>query len=188
LLGTFDGDSANALALGADKALYVAGYTVGDLEGQKNKGDNPNTPTRDAFVSRINSKGAVGQTWLVGTAKGQDGQKLTVGIDGALYLAGTTGDKLANDDPALGGNDVFLQKWKAPTADLTPPTLEIKSDRTALEAGGRATIFFGFSEAVPEFDSEMISVNGGARGDMLKQINPASVQPTPFRDGRKALA
>ncbi len=47
LLGTSDGDSANAMTTGSDGSIYVAGETRGDLDGQTNSGGG------DAFISRL---------------------------------------------------------------------------------------------------------------------------------------
>jgi hypothetical protein len=38
LLGTTDTDQANALTTGTDGAIYVAGYTGGNLDGQSESG------------------------------------------------------------------------------------------------------------------------------------------------------
>jgi Ca2+-binding RTX toxin-like protein len=48
LLGTTGTDNANSLTTGSDGAIYVAGTTDGNLDGQTNSGNN------DAFVIKLN--------------------------------------------------------------------------------------------------------------------------------------
>ncbi|GCE92907.1 hypothetical protein NIES46_09550 [Arthrospira platensis NIES-46] len=47
LLGTRSWDSASALTTGSDGSIYVAGYTEGNLDGQRNSGDS------DAFITKL---------------------------------------------------------------------------------------------------------------------------------------
>ena len=187
LFGTSDADAAYALAKGSDGALLVAGTTEGNLNGQSNKGTNTGAPSGDAFVSIFSPQGEILTTWLEGTAKDQEGMALTVGTDGALYLAGLTADGL-RDQVIKGQGDVFLQKWQfASGPDVAPPTVALAASRSQLLPGGTATVFFGFSEAVSDFDKSDIVVTGATLGGNFRQIDPASL-PASIGPGNRALA
>ena len=187
LLGTSDDDAAYALARGSDGALFVAGATEGNLNGQINKGTNPGSPTSDAFVSRFSPEGEILTTWLEGTAQFQEGRALTLGTDGTLYLAGLSSDGL-RDQMSKGQGDVFLQKWQVTSiADAAPPTVALAASRPQLLPGGTATVYFGFSEAVADFEKSDIVVTGATLGDNFRQIDPASL-PASIGSGNRALA
>jgi uncharacterized delta-60 repeat protein len=104
LLGTLDHDIANALTAGADGAIYVAGYTMGDLDGQTNNGNY------DAFVAKYNPDGTKAWTKLLGTLDHDIAWALTAGADGAIYVAGYTMGDL--DGQTNNGNfDAFVAKY-----------------------------------------------------------------------------
>lgn len=81
LLGTPLGDVANALTTGSDGAVYVAGYTDGNLRGQVNSG------AQDAFIARFTPDGQETWTRLIGTSSNDQATALTKVIDGGVYLA-----------------------------------------------------------------------------------------------------
>ena len=54
LLGTGSYDWASSLTTGSDGAIYVAGYTYGNLDGQVNSGSYD---SYDAFVTKYNTDG-----------------------------------------------------------------------------------------------------------------------------------
>ena len=85
LLGTSSDDYAKSLTTGSDGAIYVAGSTYGNLDGQVNSGD------RDAFVTKYNTDGTKAWTKLLGTGSYDWVSSLTTGSDGAIYVAGSTG-------------------------------------------------------------------------------------------------
>ncbi|MBD2712728.1 SBBP repeat-containing protein, partial [Limnospira platensis] len=88
LLGTSEEDKANALTTGSDGSIYVAGYTYGDLGGQTNSG------LYDAFITRFQPDGTKAWTRLLGTSHLDRASALTTGLDGSIYVAGTTGGDL----------------------------------------------------------------------------------------------
>ena len=51
LLGTSVYDYGKALTTGSDGSIYIAGNTLGDLDGQTNSGEE------DAFISKYNPVG-----------------------------------------------------------------------------------------------------------------------------------
>ena len=107
LLGTSSYDEAYSLTTGSDGAIYVAGYTLGNLDGQVNSG------IRDAFVTKYNTDGTKAWTKLLGGSGNDAAKSLTTGSDGAIYVAGfTTG----NPDGQVnsGSIDAFVVKLNGP--------------------------------------------------------------------------
>jgi len=84
LLGSSVGynTQGNALTTGADGAVYVAGYTQGNLDGQVNQGG------LDAFITKYNPDGTKVWTKLLGNSGYDNAFALTTGADG---------DKKTND-------------------------------------------------------------------------------------------
>ena len=104
LLGTSSHDYANSLTTGSDGAIYVAGYTYGNLDGQVNSG------SRDAFVTKYNTDGTKAWTKLLGTSGADYAYSLTTGSDGAIYVAGYTNGNL-DGQVNSGGTDAFVTKY-----------------------------------------------------------------------------
>ena len=105
LLGTSSGAGAYALTTGTDGAIYVAGQTEGNLDGQTNSGG------RDAFLTKYNPDGSKVWTRLLGTSLGDGAKALTTGTDGAIYMAGNTQGSLDGQTYSGGYIDAFLTKY-----------------------------------------------------------------------------
>jgi hypothetical protein len=90
-------DEATALTTGADGAIYVAGYTEGNLDGQINSGSH------DAFLTKYNTDGTKAWTRLLGTTASDQATALTTGVDGAIYVAGYTKGNLDGQINSGGG-------------------------------------------------------------------------------------
>jgi uncharacterized delta-60 repeat protein len=104
LLGSSDYDWASSLTTGSDGAIYVAGYTYSNLDGQVNSGKE------DAFVTKYNTDGTKAWTKLLGTSGFDRASSLTTGSDGAIYVAGSTGDNL-DGQVNSGDRDGFVTKY-----------------------------------------------------------------------------
>ncbi|MCE2906227.1 MAG: SBBP repeat-containing protein, partial [Anabaena sp. CoA2_C59] len=104
LLGGSSYDYANSLTTGSDGAIYVAGYTDGNLDGQVNSGGV------DSFVTKYNTDGTKAWTKLLGTSGDDRANSLTTGSDGAIYVAGYTGGNLDGQTNS-GGGDSFVTKY-----------------------------------------------------------------------------
>ena len=107
LLGTSSGDYANALTTGIDGAIYMAGYTYGNLDGQTDIGS---TYRSNAFLTKYSPDGTKAWTRLLGVSASDYANALTRGTDGAIYMAGYTGGNLEGETNS-GGNDAFLTKY-----------------------------------------------------------------------------
>ena len=107
--GTSDDDES--LAISADKLgnIFVAGYTVGSLEGV-------NAGGRDAFLSEYNAAGNLVWTHQLGTSA--DDQSSAVAADGLgnVYISGYTAGSLNGTN--AGGRDAFVSKYAANGAFL----------------------------------------------------------------------
>ena len=113
LLGTSASDIANALTIGLDGSIYVAGDTEGALDGQTSGGD------WDAFLTKYAIDGSKAWTRLLGSAGEDFARALATGLDGSVYVAGTTNGAL-DAQAYVGGTDAFLSKY-SPEASRSGP-------------------------------------------------------------------
>ncbi|WP_152088780.1 SBBP repeat-containing protein, partial [Limnospira platensis] len=105
LLGSGEGDWAQALTTGSDGSIYVAGYTGGNLDGQRNSG------SRDAFITKYQPDGTKDWTRLLGTSSWDEAYALTTGSDGSIYMAGYTFGDLDGQTNS-GMQDAFITKYQ----------------------------------------------------------------------------
>ena len=112
LLGSSNGDYAEALTTGSDGSIYLAGYTQGNLGGQTNSG------ATDAFIAKYKPDGIIAWTKLLGSSNGDYAEALTTGSDGSIYLAGYTQGNLGGQTNS-GDFDAFIAKLERPTITLS---------------------------------------------------------------------
>ena len=105
LLGTLNYDSANALTTGNDGAIYVSGYTYGNLDGQTSGG------LQDAFITKYNPDGTKVWTRLLGTGSYDRASALTTGNDGSIYVSGLTFGSLDGQIHSGGSYEAFITKY-----------------------------------------------------------------------------
>ena len=106
LLGTGGSDHGKALTTGLDGSIYMSGYTDGSLDGQTNSGD------KDAFLTKYSPDGVKQWTRLLGTEDWDESRAVTTGLDGSIYMSGTTSGSLDGQTNS-GGTDAFLTKYSA---------------------------------------------------------------------------
>ena len=104
LLGGPSYEAANAITLGSNGNLYLAGYTEGSLDGQVNGG------SRDIFISQYLPDGTKVSTQLLGTSAADQAKGLVGGSDGAFYVTGDTSGNLNGQINNGGSSDIFLTK------------------------------------------------------------------------------
>ena len=105
-LGTISIDRATALTVGLDGSIFVAGYSLGSLDGQINSGG------ADAFLTKYKPDGTKLWTKLLGSTGADTALGLTTGLDGSIYLSGATTGVL--DGKANTGNfDAFVTKFNS---------------------------------------------------------------------------
>ncbi|WP_413410340.1 SBBP repeat-containing protein [Prochlorococcus sp. MIT 1313] len=106
LLGTTGTDTGNALTTGSDGSIYIAGTTLGDLDGNINSGDV------DGYLAKYDADGTKNWTQLIGTSEWDGALALTPGNDGSIYITGYTDGDL--DGKQNNGNkDVYLSKYNS---------------------------------------------------------------------------
>ena len=108
LLGTSKAEFAKALTIGLDGSIYVTGYTQGNLDGQIN--NNPWPGIDDAFITKYSSDGTKLWTKLIGTSDPDQAYAVTTGLDGSVYVSGSTGGHL-DGQTKRGGTDAFIAKY-----------------------------------------------------------------------------
>ncbi len=97
-------DQATAVAVGADGAVYLTGYTDGTLDGNTNAG------IYDALLARYDSQGNRVWSRLLGGTNPDYGHGIAVASDGTVNVTGYTTSALDGNAHA-GGNDVFLSRF-----------------------------------------------------------------------------
>ena len=112
LLGTSFNDIANSLTTGLDGSIYVTGNTSGSLDGETNSGE------RDAFLTKYGTDGTKAWTKLLGTSSNDYGNSLTTGLDGSIYVSGSTLGSLDGEINS-GGYDAFITKFSDVTTSTT---------------------------------------------------------------------
>ncbi len=104
LLGGSDYDQAIAIKTGSDGAIYISGYTGGDMDGQTNNG------SADVFITKYLPDGTKSWTNLLGGSEHDQFTSLTTDSDGAIYVSGYTyGDM--DGQTNNGGADAFITKY-----------------------------------------------------------------------------
>ena len=105
LLGTSNLDQAAALTTGLDGSIYISGYTSGSLDGQASSG------SYDAYLTKYSPDGTKVWTKLLGTSARDFAAALTTGLDGSIYVGGSTGSALDGQTFSGGESDTFLTKY-----------------------------------------------------------------------------
>ena len=101
-LGGPAGDSPLGISAGPGDAIYVAGFTEGDLAG-------PNAGSADVWLARIYPDGSVVWQRQFGGELWDRGFDATA-FDGGVYVSGYTFGQIG-DEPAPGGGDAFVARF-----------------------------------------------------------------------------
>ena len=102
--GTPNGDGANDVAVHAGGAVYVAGYTWGNLGSPRGNGQ------RDAYLRKYDAGGNEAWTRQFGTAGIDTAWGVAVASDGAVYVVGSAGQ--TSDESTIPGDfDAFISKY-----------------------------------------------------------------------------
>ena len=104
LFGTSSMDIGTGLSIGSDGAIYMSGYTEGNLDEIKNSG------YVDAFISKFDSSGSKEWTRLLGSSSYDYAENLAIGDDGSIYITGETAGSLESQH-GNGDYDGFLTKF-----------------------------------------------------------------------------
>ncbi|MCE2832034.1 MAG: hypothetical protein LW709_08215 [Oxalobacteraceae bacterium] len=104
LLGTSGSEINIRITSCLDGEIYVGGTTTGALDGQTNSGSG------DVFLTKYNADGTKAWTKLLGSSQNEDSGAITTGLDGAIYIGGTTMGSFDGQTNS-GSGDVFLTKY-----------------------------------------------------------------------------
>jgi hypothetical protein len=107
LLGSSGWDSAKAITTAIDGGIYICGQTPGNFDGLAFNGG-----TYDTFLTKFNSNGEKIWSRLIGTASNDYPYAIESGLDGSIYVCGTTDGSL-DGQINNGGIDAFLTKYSA---------------------------------------------------------------------------
>ena len=136
LIGGSGDDFVNSVSTGANGAVYVAGYTAGELDGQHNHGGS------DGFVSKLNADGTPAWTQLVGGSGDDLVTSVSTGADGAVYLAGLTANGDLDGQTNHGGWDGFVSKLSANGAPLWTQLIGSSvEDVTSVSTGADGAVY-----------------------------------------------
>jgi Ca2+-binding RTX toxin-like protein len=105
LLGSDHDVYGEALTTGLDGSIYVSGWTTVALDGQTYSGGNI-----DAFLTKYSTDGTKAWTKLLGSSGDEGAWGLTTGLDGSIYLSGSTTGSLDGQNNS-GLNAPFLTKY-----------------------------------------------------------------------------
>ncbi len=100
------GEFASGISIGGDGAIYLSGYTSGDLYGELNQGSN----NEDVFLLKLDQNGDVDWTRMIGTSEAEYGRDIVLADDGYIYLAGYTFGDLGGNTNA-GSSDIFVTRF-----------------------------------------------------------------------------
>ena len=106
LLGNTGEDLINELAIGTDGSLYAAGVATVSVDGQAASG------LRDLLVAKYATDGTKLWSKVLGTTAEDFSFAQTIGVDGAMYVGGSTGGAL-NGQVNSGGYDAFGIRFNA---------------------------------------------------------------------------
>ena len=143
LQGTSGQDYGLGIALDpSGTALYVTGYTPGDLDGQNNTGKD------DVFLTKYDSAGGRLWTRLLGTSEEDHGHDVTVAANGRIYVTGQSFGSLDGQHHA-GEYDVFVSQYNSAGArqwTVLNGTVENDKGRGVTVDSGGYTYVAGLSE------------------------------------------
>ncbi|MEB3271931.1 MAG: Calx-beta domain-containing protein [Synechococcus sp.] len=163
LVGSGEYDRALAVASSADGAIYVAGSSEGNLDGQVQQGSG------DGFVSRFQADGSKAWTTLLGTTAADEIVAVTTGSDGSVYVAGATWGGLGGQIPS-GLADGFLTRLSADGIPVWTRLLGTEQEEraTALARGLDGSLYVAGSTngALHE------AVNSGSSDAFLSKYDP----------------
>ena len=104
LWGTDNFDYGESVAVDSNGYIFVAGRTLGNLDGNTNMGRD------DLFLTKWNTDGTKAWTKQWGTAKDDYMGSVVVDNNNNIFVTGTAGENL-DGNTNLGSGDIFLTKW-----------------------------------------------------------------------------
>ena len=169
--GSSADDYANSVTTASDGSIYIAGVTLGNLDGQINSGEG------DAFIAKYSSDGSEVWTQLLGSSSDDFGLSVTTGADGSIYMAGGSAGDLDGQTNS-GDYDGFIAKYRIsdPTDDVL---IEDSGVYKFLQYGQQITLKSSrgrtYSDASSRFWDAVKAVGTGTGFDVLLEgVGPRS--------------
>ena len=118
-------DGAYSITIGLDGSLYLTGSSDSSIDGQINSGGT------DVLITKYTQDGTKVWTKLLGTSGQDSATSITTGIDGYLYIAGTTSGSL---DGKINKGDTagFLAKYSSDGEKIWVELIDTSSEDNAL--------------------------------------------------------
>lgn len=101
---TNSGANESALTTGVDGFIYICGTTNASIDDQICNGFS------DAYISKFKEDGTKLWTRLLGTSRFETGLAVTTGLDGSIYISGSTDGPL-DGQSKFGDQDAFVTKY-----------------------------------------------------------------------------
>ena len=121
LIGSSSWDGITSPIADGNGGIFVAGYTLGDLDGQTNNGEV------DGFIAHYDSTGNKSWTRLIGSSSEDSIASAIADGNGGIFVAGSTGGDL-DGQTNNGDDDGFVVKLNMDNTDvsddISPPTLQ----------------------------------------------------------------
>ncbi len=172
-IGGAQSDVARALAITADDATLV----VGDFEGEATfgaAGVRTSAGKSDAFVARVDAKGAVGWVTAFGSKNQERASEIAVAATGAIAIGGLFSDTLTTGSMSAttkGSDDLFVAGLdaKGEVEWLWTTGGKGSDDTTALAAfpGGGWIVAVSFVQEV-QVGTTMLTSRGGDDAALIK--------------------
>ena len=105
-LGTPGADAGEGVAVAQDGSVFITGYVTGALPNATRAG------LEDAFLAKFSADGVLAWVKQFGSVNKDRGMELTLGTDGAIYVAGFSSGSVGGQ-PGLGSSDAFVAKFQA---------------------------------------------------------------------------
>ena len=104
-LGSDADNWATAIDSSLDGGVYVAGSTVGGLNGESNNGG------QDGFLCSFSSDGQLNWTTLIGSDSFDSATGIATDANGSIYVCGRTEGPSLDSETSHGSADAFLSKF-----------------------------------------------------------------------------
>jgi hypothetical protein len=133
VFGTKLGDTGEAISLGSDGSIYVAGQTLGSMNGAS-------SGNYDVFLSKFSTAGVLQWTRQFGSGRADSAMDMVVGAAGGVTITGYLG---MSTTPGLRLADAFTASFNAAGAQTSFETFGTAADDygTAVTEGLNGVIY-----------------------------------------------
>ena len=167
LIGGTANEYINAMTTGLDGSIYVGGYTSSSIDDQTNAG------AYDGFLAKYSPEGTKLWTKLIGGTANDYINAMTTGIDGSIYVGGSTFSTTLDEEKNNGSeetSDGFLAKYSPEGIPLWTKLIGGISNDTiwAMTTGLDGSIYVGGSTS-SSIDEQ---TNAGVYDGFLAKYSP----------------